>query len=592
MNNTNNNMTLDAILSNIYGPQAGNSFENIHTNQTGGRAMRGGCGCDRDDGLSNSTGQHERYIDEIMGFKRLKAVVNKGRCRIVDEVSVQMDVPNLDYRRSPPVVVSEQLSGGSKKAGRVLKQREDVENPLYIDNEDVMTFFKEFFFLHRASDPHSNSVYIIPSSSTLKKMVKDFQETLREELKKKNDKSGIKSSTAAKIASSLLAPYKEYIFDIYPKDLTDNKKYVIPPEWPETPVEGVFQRMNRLKHIYYISISGKSISIGQTESEAKSGKHKLSFIARTNVRNCFVLQGDIPMTVSAHDKGMVTFTGGSKRKGAVQRDALKTVYLNLVKKFKDVNVASYNFIGTIGPALGVQKVMPYYSADFNHCAMQILADRKTAFKDLKMSFSPTKKSINTFHKQLLNHYNPSNKGIKESEARKSFAGMYHGVGTKQYIEEVKRAYQSKKLPLSMLKADIASNMLGNCPFGDVKRVNEAIDSMDSFDTSDFGMQFNGQGRYAFGEVVHNTLSRNPFHGFKSRQYVPIIENSYEDKYCDQDEDDEILPGDEDEKPKRRVDEDEGSEGEDVDVSEDDEDRESSQKRRPQEPKEPSDAEFF
>jgi predicted small secreted protein len=515
-------MNIESILSNIYGVNSSQSFNGIS----------GGCGCD----------ERAKQIDEIMGFKRMKPLINRGRSRVIDDSDViaggssTLSIEKEEFRREVP---SSFIGGRRMKKIKKTQLQQDVESPFYLDNEDVNTFFKEFFFIHRASNPHANSIYVIPSSATLKKMIKEFHDKLKEEQKKNGDTSGIRSSTAAKIASGLYSTHKEYIFDVYPKDLTDNKKYSIPEEWPETSIDGVFQRMNRLKHIYYIALTGgnsKQVSIGFTESEAKSGKHKLTFLARTSRRNCFVFQGDIPLTQTLGSNGAVLTLSGGK-----SSDILKDTYLNLVKKYKDIDVASYNFIGKVGMAVGLNDVLPYYSADFIHCAMQILADRNK-FKNIKLKRS-TGKAINQFHKALLAKYSPNNKGIKEDNAKKLFTNIFkENPSTKSYIETIKKTYKNNKQSLAMLKADIACNMLVNCSFGDVNHVDNIIRNMDSFDNGNFGIQYNGSGKYMFGDIVNGILTRNPFHGVKARQYVPIVGN-YEDRYCDKDEDEEVFPDD-------------------------------------------------
>ena len=329
-------MDLNSIMSNIYGENAPQNFDSLSIN--GGKI--------------NYKRSKIKYLDEDTStYNEDTSTYNEA-----------------DYSFKANKIFSAlgnlfSISGGASKS-TIYPSAE------YVEDSGLKTFIKEFFLHYLVSNIHKNTILIVPSDSTLKKMVEDFKSKLKSENIEEY------SPEASRYAAKTELPFKNYIFDVYGKESPDNDgfPYQVSPEFPSSGMSDILRRTNRLSKVYFFKFESES-EIKIATNEKMSSASTLKFLAKAD-HDCFILKGDVPALPEGKSTNVVTATlsGGSKT------NYLRNYFLSLVRKYNnDLDMASYDFIGAVGAAgddvqSEAKKLSKYYSGDYLHTAFSILSD--------------------------------------------------------------------------------------------------------------------------------------------------------------------------------------------------------------------------
>lgn len=428
-------MSLDNIMSNIYGEASSQHFDKVSLLKT-----------------------------------QFKLSKRSGAVKYLDNTPIPTTSQHYVSAGTP----SFNLTGGNKcKTAGGAKQVEEVASVEAIGDSAVVNFVNTFHLNKLLLNAHPNTVLVVPGSSQLKKYEEEFTEACV--------KGGVKNTSspeAAKIAAkddSL--SYKNCVFDVYGRDSSDNAgfPYKIPVDFMNSNSSEVFRRTNRFDNVYYFKVDGGDLTVSANKS--MSGAKSLTLVGRFPP-NCLVFKGDLPAAdskVKGSNVATVSLSGGAKRL------SLRSYFNQLVAKHdNDIHAAAEEFVpsvmlaevtrtGNISKA--AEKVANYCSADIVHSAMSILfsdADAEgfgeTNIADVE-GFSAS--DLDAANRAILDHYTPKGKSIAANTAMQAIKSLYAKSASagspleasRSFVSDIVRMYG--KYPLSMFKADVATSILSS-----------------------------------------------------------------------------------------------------------------------------------
>lgn len=493
-------MDLNSIMRNIYGENAPQNFDSVSL--SGGKI--------------NHRRSRVKFLDESDGNQPSPSSIDVE----------QTFMAGADYSYKANKIFSEfgdvmGFSGGDKGDDKVYPSAE------YVPDDGLKKFINEFYLHYLISNIHKNTILIVPSDSTLKSMIDNFKSKL------KSENIDPCSPDASRYAAKNELPFKNYIFDVYGKNSPNNEgmPYQVPPDFPQNGTKETLRRTNRLSNVYFFQFESKS-SIKVANNEKMSGASTLKFIGKAD-HECFILKGDIPSAVESKSDNVITMTGGNKKQG------LRSYFMSLVRKYDDLDVAAYNFIGSFKDA---KKISKYYSGDYIHSAFSILAD--DANEGLSFEYDPSDETISDFHSELIDNYSPVKSLIKMNKVcevlpriLKNTKMSKNGLeASKTFVSTLHKMYNTTSAPPFMMKADIATAICKRD--NSVQAVRNAFQIMDAVDTLDSGVSDDNSG---FGDsylnssinlgeksissplvnTIYNAISSSPFIGSLAREYTPI-----------------------------------------------------------------------
>lgn len=478
-------MNLNNILDNIYGEQSSQSLDHVR--------LSGG---------STNTIEHK-----------------KAKTRFIDAPEQRMD---LNYKSQKVYNYfqshSYSMSGGASKGGDE-KIHPSAE---YVNDNEWKTFVDEFFLHYLIVNAHKNAIYVIPSSSELKKLIKEFHD----ELKKNNIEEC--SPEASLFASKSDLRFKSYIFDVYGRSSPDNEKYdyQLTSDYPGKDIPNVvLRRTNRLSVPYFWRFDKNGATVSLCDKFTKSTT--LKFVAKCD-NDVFLFKGDIPDAESSGNRSnLITpaLEGGKRRKNG-RRCFKRLLRLNN----NDVDAASYEFIGTVGlnessADVAANKLKSYYSGDFVHTAFSILADEeKFNFFDDNERYGEN--AINDMHEKIISKYKPCGSSPNMNEAINAVKTVYNASkkcankkeANKLFLSNMKKMYGS--YPMSMFKADVATAIIKKN--NDVDFAFDMMDNMDAIENNeDVSMQLTG-GATTFTNAIYGLYSSRPFIGINAKRFAPML----------------------------------------------------------------------
>ena len=502
-------MDLNNIMRNIYGENASQSFDSLSL--SGGKINYKRAKVKYLDEISSYTEPHE-YENEIsMSYKASK---------------IQSNMFNFSY-----------LSGGSKKEEKEII----LPSAGYTNDSDVDLFIKEFYLEYLVANPHKNTIFIIPSSSTLKKMVDE----LHAEFKQENISPY--TQEASKYVAGKDLSFKNYIFDVYGKESPNNEDfpYRVPEEFPNiNNSNATLRRTNRLSNVYFFKFESES-KISVSINKDMTGSASLKFIGKAQ-NEVFILKGDVPPSNGKSNKSnILTLTGGAKHK-----NSLRSYFVKLVRKNNDdLDAAAYDFIGSIKDA---RKIAKYYSGDYLHTAFSIMATNPGDPNNPENGNgpsdpNPTQVEINTepspdevadTHQAIINEYTPIKSQIKMDKVYdilprilKNTKMSKSGIeASKNFISTLRKMYKTTSAPDYMMKADIATALCKKSNNIDgVRNAFQVIDAIDNLDAAESENSYlNSTIKMSqkstlspLVNTVYNAISSSPFIGSLAKEYTPL-----------------------------------------------------------------------
>ena len=523
-------MDLNAIMTNIYGESASQSFDAL--------GFKGG-----------SKIQHQKanikYLDDANDDSQMNAITSQ-------EIK-------SSYRASKiyDTLSDLTLSGGSKKYGGAASVEHVYPSAEYIDDADLKTFIKEFYLHYLVTNAHKNLILIIPTSATLKKLIADFKAALKKE--------GVEelSTDASKYAAKCDCEFKNYIFDVFGRTSNNNDgfPYQVDSSFPSKPLPDIYRRTNRASRQYFFKFNSKD-KIEVANNDKMTGAGTLKLIGKCD-RNVLVLSGDIPAPSETKSKVVkASLAGGAKR------NALRHEFLKCVRKHDDLDAGAYEFIARVAKASSPSKIAKYYSGDFVHAAFSIIAASETD-PDADGTGVETEQinddEIESIHESIVEQYHPVKNIVKMDKVAIVLPKLLHescrqsGSGkssNKSFISNLNHMYSAIKAPKYMLYADAATAITKhNDSYDNVKNALNIMTEMENIDASVDGSMSGGFLTSTYGRdnstplirSVYSALSASPFIGSIAREFTPILmtnikHSAFEDHNMnDKDDDESIMP---------------------------------------------------
>lgn len=511
-------MNLSQIMNNIYGESSSQSFDHI--------SLTGGYHAPRHTA-------NVKYIDE-QAPEQVSYTQSYRASKIYENLHSNID---SGYTFSN----DQFMRGGTKSSSDVT-----LTSAEYVDDPDFKLFVKEFYLHYTVVNAHRNSIFIIPPSSTLKKLIDDFKNRL------KSENIAEYTSDASKFASKNELPFKEYIFDIYGKDSPNNNgfDYQVTSDFPKSGMTNVLRRTNRLSHVLFFKFA-KRDDIKVSADESMTSAKSLEFVAKCD-NDVFILKGELPSTTSSvKNSNVVTatingaglsgsLTGGKRSRKSPRKKAHKRLFKSLIRKYDgDIDQASYEYIASVGlaetelnnndPTLAVKHLIPHYSGDYIHTAMSILSECDDYPCPAEAIYASD--DVDEIHSELIDAYQPKSVKIDMKTAKSAIKGLFKSLSNSSnldnsFINGIKKMYG--KYPASILKADVATSILKNNPNEEtfdyaVNLMNDIDDELTgpADDTSMSGGHVQNS-LFSLASSVYSALKSAPFIGISARAFTPML----------------------------------------------------------------------
>lgn len=525
-----NEMSLDNIMSNIYGESSSQQFDKVSLLKTQYRI--------------NRRSANVRYVDAPK------------------EPPVDNSLQAYNRRQA---VASYNLTGGGKRKAGGGKVIPVVSSPEYVKDNELEDFIHTFHLHYLFSNIRINAIIVTPTAKVLKELKEDFYAKLKEE-----GVSDPSSKEASFVASKQNLKFKNYIFDVYgdASQNNDGYEYKLDEKFPDVTGETDLRRTNRNGHAYYLRVSKGKCIISNSKKMTKPCE--LELIGKCD-RAAFVFKGDIPEPEADKLKttSVVTasLSGGAKRAANKQ---LRDYFARLVRKYdNDVYAAAEDFVVSVGlaevartgdVAKSAKKVANYCSADLLHSAMsmifaddELITDDKgtKANKgedgtfnevDVNVTGELTPEDTNAMSTKILEYYTPRDKSINMKTASAAIDSLYAKSTTAMSPYEASRVFVNDimkmygKFPPSMFKADIATAMLSSHKVNDdtINHVFAVVDTVDDIvnrtNSSSSGTNplFKEQASTMKGitsgltNSIYAAYSERPFAGLTAKCGIPIF----------------------------------------------------------------------
>lgn len=446
---------------------------------------------------------------------------------------------------SKPIKVSEvmtslygptatQMMGGSKCTSKKCKRTggkgeyEECMFPEYVENKDFQKFIHEFYLIKKVAHSFSSSVYVIPESADLDKMISEFKSTL----KKENIAEKTIEAYQYTIVNDL--PYKRCIFNVFAD--ADSAHYKLDKEAPYKNF-GTVKRTNLLSEQYFFKYKSDSeILICPSESSEK-GATTVKLIAKCST-GIYVFQGPLPKADLKYEKkiSQKAFVGGSLKANSLTKFNKLGRFIN---RFGESGAE--RFIGSILKANSnsFKAVARVFSGDLLHAAFRVCFDDNIPEDSKDISATEARE----FTKKLIKAYKPSNKQVDAEKFANIFKNSYATVvansltpkeSSKQYVSEIMRIYG--KIGKDMLYADIATNLYRNNDTEDFQDIYNIVENIESVNEDRYGnassavhLEFadNSSKAYQTSKLcnyINSALLTAPLVGVYAKTYYPQLQS--------------------------------------------------------------------
>lgn len=502
--------------------------------------------------MCNIYGENAPQNFESLGFKGGSAPIDKSNIKYLDEDNPTQSASAIEQSFRASKLLS--FTGGARLR-KMAAEIAVLASAEYVDDPDCQQFIKVFFLHYLVTNAHKNMILVIPKADTLKAMVSEFKALLKKE--------GINelSSEASRYAAKTDLAFKNYIFDVYGKDSSDNAgfEYQIPGDWPEKPFTAVLRRTNRLSRHFFVKASGDKLVI--SESDKFTDSNELKFIAKCD-REVFVVKGDVPASVKSSKSKVIS----AKLTGGARGHVLGKEFIRSIRRAYDIDSAAYNFVARCAKASGTQNISKYYSGDLIHTAFAIVADNQA---DIADDITPEEESQE--HEKLINDYHPKSSSIKMDKVKIVLPRILKNAekeptpeaANASFIKSIDAMYSTINAPAWMVKADVATSLVrGGAEDEDAAQnalnmMNELEEQRkcpcgtnDDLNHSSFlrgGFKIDKHTETPFISSIYSALSSSPFIGSIAREYTPLllrpsrktrfVNSAFEDKHNINDDDD-------------------------------------------------------
>ena len=485
-------MDLNTIMSNIYGENASQSFDNI----------------------SISGGHIERRLARVKYLDQDAQEPNNT------SITNSYSKPNKYY--TPNMRMN--MTGGADD------DFEELVSIFAIKDKRVNDFI-EAFQLHRTvlrQNPYA--IIVIPTKDKLKQMSDEVNAALKEK--------GLTLGTteAANFMATHDFTYKNYVIDIFVGKDNDGRPYRMDNDFPKKGSNTVLKRTTRANTVYYFVFKSADDITVATSDDMKNAL-KLKLLAKVRNNN-YVLYGDLPPNDGRTKSNIMTVTmsGGNKD------NQLRKYFLSLVSHYNDLDKAAYHFIGAIaaGSEANPKKLAQYYSGDYIHTAFSIIADNKP----FSINKNVSNNKLNKMHSIIINNYTPVKSIIKMDKVNAVLPAIYKNAklsktglqASKTFISNIKKIYNSINAPKYMMLADIATSL---CRYNNnAEAVNNAYQLMNEIESlpetdkekNDFKTNYlNSTVKLSdkavispLMDIVYTAISSSPFIGFVAKEYTPML----------------------------------------------------------------------
>ena len=485
-------MDLNTIMSNIYGENASQSFDNI----------------------SISGGHIERRLARVKYLDQDAHEPNNTSTKN------SYNKPNQHHTLN----IRMNMTGGADD------DFEELVSIFAIKDKRVNDFI-EAFQLHRTvlrQNPYA--IIVIPTKDKLKQMSDEVNAALKEK--------GLTLGTteAANFMATHDFTYKNYVIDIFVGKDNDGRPYRMDNDFPKKGSNAVLKRTTRANTVYYFVFKSADDITVATSDDMKNAL-KLKLLAKVRNNN-YILYGDLPPNDGRTKSNImtVTMTGGSKENQS------RKYFLSLVSHYNDVDKAAYHFIGAIaaGGESNAKKLAQYYSGDYIHTAFSIIADNKP----FSINKNVSNNKLNKMHSMIINNYTPVKSIIKMDKVNVVLPAIYKNAkssktglqASKTFISNIKKIYNSINAPKYMMLADISTSL---CRYNNTaEAVNNAYQLMDEIESlsetdkekNDFKTNYlNSTVKLSdkavispLMDIVYTAISSSPFIGFVAKEYTPML----------------------------------------------------------------------
>lgn len=453
-----------------------------------------------------------------------------------------LGLSSLNFRKVGIYNSSNNLQGGSKTV------IEDIGHPEYIKNEDFKKFMESFYLIRYVCNTKSSSVYIIPPTAKLNKMITEFNKILE------NEKIQVGSSEAVYFAMNN-KKYTEHLRSVFTihANSGDNyrldnlslcfgssaaatiKKRNIHNYRNFNPVIRTNVAGEQYKFIYVDETSIKVSNDIVTENGSKGQITTVKLIARCD-NGIFVFQGDLPEPKTKYERSL---TGG-KSDNAGQNKKLSKVEYFIKSHNKDKTCKKF-ICSMLKEAKDTkQDLKPYYedfSSNFIHTAFKLCFDER--IKEVPEDDKMSNKMMDNLLTELCKNMKLINKNINTGDFSKVINNTYMNsiqgcedpmTSTKNFMKSLMSIYKNNKLEFN---ADVATALYLQNDFTekDIQDIFSFMTELNNYEKSDLSKiskseynfdNHNNQSTSYLNKLVKGALSESPFIGTISKTYYPIL----------------------------------------------------------------------
>ena len=314
----------------------------------------------------------------------------------------QMDAENIFTEGA----YDTRLIGGNKD--EKFKPSNVVLNTLLqIQYEPFRRFIYKLNLEWRAVSGAENTIFLIPPSDTIDKMINDLEEAAKKEKKQSNEWSFVRVYT-----SEHLPDWFKYIFSI-PKNMKSKAEFAIDPDksnedaYPASPFKPI-ERLNLHRFLYrmeYVNKDKIKVITMNSETEVGSDSVEAEYIGRAgDGKYVFQLKGELPNSkceLPRKDIWQLNYNGGNKQElyqalmnacDDPMYASQKFVAMMIAGKLSNDKQERKNEIKTIAKELN--------SNNYIRNAMYMLKNKNYNKFNVKISKTDAKNIINTLNRNI------------------------------------------------------------------------------------------------------------------------------------------------------------------------------------------------
>lgn len=415
---------------------------------------------------------------------------------------------------------------------------EVVAYPEYIKNEDFKKYMTEFYLIKKICSSKNATVYVIPPTKELDKMIKDFKAELS-----KNGKEE-RSVEAFQYAVNNDLPYKRCIFSMFADSDVGSYKLDKSTDMVTYKKFGRVKRTNLLCEQYWFEYKTPTeILICPNKNDNKDAT-TVKLIAKCTTNGIFVFQGSLPNPKEKYTKKISkkSFLGGARMRKLpkVKRINKFTCLKKLINRYGEVE-GSERFIASIYKANeNNAELSKCFSGDLLHTAFRLTFNDEVDDKFVKVN----KSEMRNITKQLISEFKIVDRKLDMAKFTDTFKKCYINTlinfdtpeqSTKNYINNILKVYN--KCGKDMIYADIATNMYRGNMFDNFQNIYDIVDDFDqavndntSTDTSTaLHLEFSNTSTDTYRtsklcSYINNALMFAPLVGINAKSYYPQLQS--------------------------------------------------------------------